>query len=118
MGVFMKATLMSPNKMVRSLDRAIAHNTLVTSKPRSGTAEVCVQGMCELSHHKTRSHLFWSLFSCNTNVWTRPYRSPQLAELPNTLENFSSSRVNDSHLLPIHQGEVLPKCLPQSKSHL
>ena len=33
MGVFMKATLMSPSKMVRSFDTAIAHNTLVASSP-------------------------------------------------------------------------------------
>ena len=36
MGVFMKATQISRNNMVRSFDRAIANNTLVTSSPRVG----------------------------------------------------------------------------------
>ena len=30
-------------------------------EPKSGTVEVCVQRICELPHHKMRSHLFWSL---------------------------------------------------------
>ena len=30
-------------------------------KPRSGTVEVCIQRICELSHHETHSHLLWSL---------------------------------------------------------
>ena len=76
MGVFTKATLTSPNKMVKSFDTAIV-NTFVTSSPRS------------LRPENLRTVSPRNAMSLVLVVWTRLCRSPHLSELPGTRENFT-----------------------------
>ena len=87
MGVFMKANTNvteQNGEVFRQSHRYQRPESLRTVSPRNALS------------------LAWVPFSCSTIVWTRFCQS----ELPDTRENFSSGRVHESHLLPLHQGEV------------
>ena len=112
-----ESNTMSPNKMVRSLDRAIANKTLVTLTQEWDCRSLRPENLRTVSPQNALS-LVLVPFSCNHR------EGPGFAghfSSRNCLihgKTFHQVEFHDSRLLPLHQGRVLPTCLPQSRSHL
>ena len=105
--------------MVRSFDRAIANKHSRDLEPRSGTEVLHPENLRTVLTTKRALTCFWSLspvapscgpdFASHLSFW----------KLSDTREKlFIRSSFTIHTFYPLHQGEVLPTCLPQSRSHL